>query len=271
MRSFPRLHCHLRQKAFTLVELLIVMAVIAVLLGILIPTINTVRSSGKKMDCMNRQRSTGIAMIRYTGDNKGYFPFYTNGDGAGSKKKMWYSIISDDWNRATESDMATMKAFDPNLIRNFFCAEDPNQRPDLIKWGTMQTNHNISIGYNLMGLGERNTGGAWDPINPTGMARITAIANPSEKIMIGDSWWNSWPNPNTEKYGHAQLGWVSGMTGCLYPRHGNGMLANLTCVDGRVISIKATTAYDKASLYRSAVTGGLDEGSLSTWWNRTVE
>ncbi len=284
----PRQRLNSKNEAFSLIELLITVAVIAVLVGILVPSFNLLRSSAKKTDCMNRQRNTGIAMLRYTMDNKGFFPFYSNGNASGSEMKMWYNIISDDWIRANAvTNVANMNSFDSNLLRNFFCSEDPNQRPSFSQFNTMQTNHYISIGYNLMGLGERkylSTGAIapngssgpffnrdlspWDANNPTDMARLPNIMNPSQKIMIGDSWRNAWPGTNTQKYGHAQLGWVIGMTGNFYPRHSAGMMGNITCVDGRVISIKSTKPYDDVTLYRSIDTGGVGSGDLSTWWNR---
>lgn len=251
-----------RAKAFSLLELLIALAIIGALAAILIPSINIVRSSAKKMDCMNRHRQTGLAMLLYTQQNKGYFPFSTNGDATGSEKKMWYSIISEDWSRAVN-----MTTFDHNLVRNFFCSEDPNQRPSSAQLSNLQTQHYLSIGYNKMGLGEQ--GGT--VLNPTGMARLTNITAPAETIMLGDTW-----NVNTDpskKYGFHIAGWEVGMGTVIYPRHSGGKFCNITLVDGRCISIKADNSYDYNSLYRSVSAGGVGHGnwewdSSASWWDR---
>ncbi len=299
-------HSSNRLRAFTLIELLVAITIIGILVSLLLPAISSVRSAAKKTDCMNRQRQLSVTMLRYVGDHKGSFPFYTNSDGSGSEKKMWYNIISDDWNRASA---AGMNSFDPSLIRNFFCSEDPHQRPSLApnpiygaagnEWTYMQVKHYISIGYNKFGLGERrfnasgveeyngtfNRGGTpWDPNNPTGMARLGEISNPSEKIMIGDTMIGLNPStglPNTatpsginsEKYGMANLYYKPGHEGIFYPRHNRGRMANLACVDGRVISIKANKPYDADDLYRNVTQGGVGTGKnvgvlpASPMWN----
>lgn len=50
-----------RDGGFTLVELIIVIGIIAVLFGILLPTLRTVRERALRTDCANRLRQLGIA------------------------------------------------------------------------------------------------------------------------------------------------------------------------------------------------------------------
>jgi prepilin-type N-terminal cleavage/methylation domain-containing protein/prepilin-type processing-associated H-X9-DG protein len=51
----------LRKKAFTLVELLVVISIIALLLAVLLPALNKAREAGRKVVCGNHQRSIGLA------------------------------------------------------------------------------------------------------------------------------------------------------------------------------------------------------------------
>lgn len=73
--ALPRHACARGQNhAFTLIELLTVIAIIGVLAAILIPTIARVRESAKSSACTNNLRQVGIAIQGYIGDNKGSLP-----------------------------------------------------------------------------------------------------------------------------------------------------------------------------------------------------
>jgi len=58
-----------RVKGFTLIELLVVIAIIAVLMGILMPSLNRAREQGKRAGCLNNLKQLGLAWIAYAGDN----------------------------------------------------------------------------------------------------------------------------------------------------------------------------------------------------------
>jgi len=62
------------QKAFTLVELLIVVAIIAILLAVLVPTLNKVRESARRVVCASNLKQIGLLMEYYCADFKGYYP-----------------------------------------------------------------------------------------------------------------------------------------------------------------------------------------------------
>jgi prepilin-type N-terminal cleavage/methylation domain-containing protein len=63
-----------RLRAFTLVELLTVIAIIAVLAAILVPTAGTLRASSQSSRCATNLRQTGVAIQTYITDNKGFLP-----------------------------------------------------------------------------------------------------------------------------------------------------------------------------------------------------
>jgi prepilin-type N-terminal cleavage/methylation domain-containing protein len=63
------------RPAFTLVELLVVIGIIAVLIGILLPALNRVRENARAAACSSNQRSIGQMLAVYRAENKDYLPY----------------------------------------------------------------------------------------------------------------------------------------------------------------------------------------------------
>ena len=63
-----------RAKGFTLVELLVVIAVIALLLSILMPSLKKARDQAKSLICRVNLKTIGNSGLLYTMDNSDYFP-----------------------------------------------------------------------------------------------------------------------------------------------------------------------------------------------------
>jgi len=59
----------IREKGFTLVELLIVVAIIAVLLSVLVPTLNKARGMAKSVTCLSQLKQIGLAYTIYAEDH----------------------------------------------------------------------------------------------------------------------------------------------------------------------------------------------------------
>jgi prepilin-type N-terminal cleavage/methylation domain-containing protein len=73
-------HSRGRQRAFTLLELLVVIATLAVLATLLIPALAKTDDNGARMVCINNLRQMGMALGLYAAENQDHLP-HSNWDG----------------------------------------------------------------------------------------------------------------------------------------------------------------------------------------------
>jgi prepilin-type N-terminal cleavage/methylation domain-containing protein/prepilin-type processing-associated H-X9-DG protein len=93
-----------RRRGFTMIELLMVMAIIGVLFSLLLPAVLGARASGRRVQCLNNLRQVGLAMIQ-VGDRQGRYP--ASGYFSAIGPEQYFSWVVPVLNDLDQSDIAS--------------------------------------------------------------------------------------------------------------------------------------------------------------------
>lgn len=90
--------------AFSLLEILVVMAILAILFALLVPQVRSLVSKARTAGCAGNLRQTGVVFQNYIADHNGGFRFLRDGSG----QPMWFTELR---NQAGLSDKDALKVF----------------------------------------------------------------------------------------------------------------------------------------------------------------
>jgi prepilin-type N-terminal cleavage/methylation domain-containing protein len=170
------------KSAFTLVELLVVISIIALLLSILLPVLARTRGQAKQTVCKSNIRQLGLANAGYAHDNAGlYVPGST--DVLTENTNRWYGIRPD---KNTTFDTKKGALSNYMDITKLTCP----QNVLYYKLAPNEENYdsgNGGYGYNFIYIGSKIWTAGYEDSSCKLAAKDTDIRSPAQTLMFADT------------------------------------------------------------------------------------
>jgi prepilin-type processing-associated H-X9-DG protein/prepilin-type N-terminal cleavage/methylation domain-containing protein len=180
-----------RSFAFTLVELLVVVAVLGVLVALIFPVLNSSQKAANSAACVSNLKQIGGALFSYVADHDGAFPSGASlvpSDPSYANPYLWFQALEDGY-MGGDSQKGYSK-------------DHPSWQecPSKKFLPTDKNRYNVGYGWNWWGGTYTFTDGAWvgdggfgympDPKYNPGWgynSRLSQVTHPAKTIIVGDS------------------------------------------------------------------------------------
>lgn len=175
---------------FTLIELLMVIAIIVILAAMLFPVLNRARAQAKYSNCISNLKQFGNYFFLYTGDNDDFLPWNTmcgsQAMNMGAKTGQLPFLLWEYTNGLNKMYLC------PANRRGFYLDANDNRPFITSKTATNAIWYEVSYGYRgLMRKNFQNTSSAITKNN----VKITMFKHPSRQVPLSDNY--TWHHPTT--------------------------------------------------------------------------
>ncbi len=212
-QPFERRQAQLRAShcsAFTLIELLIVVAVIALLISILVPAYGAARSEARIAVCMSNIRQLHVANVIYAGSHDDmYVPAASDMTLGFGGRNRWHGVREAD----SVSPDPALNTFDPALgpLANSLADGRVKACPESFDYSSDGAENafeagNGGYGYNLVGIGSRLYQSRWSAQDLTEGRPYTmgwpasAVRLPAETVMFTDTAFRQFNPDSVQRY-----------------------------------------------------------------------
>lgn len=232
---------------FTLIELIVVIAIIALLIGILMPALGKARATARRIQCMTKMVSVGYAMTMYTSEHDEYFPPSVHSFSVADPVAAWDVQLAPYMGfTALAAEPLSVNIFNsPQLIQlrsNFYrCPEDERDKPEP---AYAPLNSYLSFGKSVYFELRPD---APDPqeatvLNGQVWKRTVDIPLPSATVIFGEIAGGEFGVDHVMAH-FWKLGRTEPGDGLNTTRHGS--ISNYTYIDGHADSAAFTETYEK--------------------------
>ena len=244
------------KKSFTLIELLIVIAIIAILAGMLLPALNAAKERGRSASCQNKVKQIGGAMSMYLASNDDIFP---------TSETHTDLLIGTTWSDVLLPYLGYDQNSNAHLKRSgvFVC---PSQQNVHESWKAY-----ISYGINRDFVGRENYQVRQWASSKIGPVKATSVRKPSSHLIVAETWYSA-NRTQTCNVGSLKL---PARTLGNYVAHHNSIAfrharrANTLYIDGHVASDDQAWLWMGHPLYLPWNVGN-EKTTFSTYPNRNI-